>query len=115
MPLMLQLTPEQQIEYARIADELNAIGLRDRAVRQSHHRREGGARRRSAPADLEKAAVRDSGDRRERAARALSLDDMRRSIAASIACRAAIKINTRLDAGQDGVAARARWRPPIAR
>ena len=27
MPLIVQLTPEQQIEYARIADELNAIGF----------------------------------------------------------------------------------------
>src|SRR5260370_32706231 len=27
MPLILQLTPEQQIEYARIAGELNAIGF----------------------------------------------------------------------------------------
>ncbi len=30
-------------------------------------------------------------------ARRVSLDDLRRAIAASIACRAAIKINTRLD------------------
>ncbi len=27
MPLILQLTPEQQIDYARIADELNASGF----------------------------------------------------------------------------------------
>ena len=27
MPLILQLTPGQQIEYARIADELNALGF----------------------------------------------------------------------------------------
>ena len=50
------------------------------------------------------APVRDSGDRRGRTARR-SLDDLRRNICASIACRAAIKINMRLDAGQDGVAA----------
>ncbi len=34
MPLILQLTAEQQIDYARIADELHAVGFRDGAVRK---------------------------------------------------------------------------------
>ena len=50
MPLVLQLTPAQQVDYARIAEELEAIGLRDRAVRTPHHRREGRARGRRLPA-----------------------------------------------------------------
>ena len=68
MPLILQLTPEQQIEYARIADELNAHRIRDRAVRQSHHRGESGAGG-SRPGRSGEGDVRDSGDRRGRVAR----------------------------------------------
>jgi hypothetical protein len=52
MPLIVQITPQQQIDYARVADELHGA----------------------------------------------SLDDLRRNICASIACRAAIKINMPLDA-----------------
>ena len=36
--------------------------------------------------------------------RGVSMDDIRRNIAASIACRAAIKINMRLDQHKDGLA-----------
>ena len=50
IPLVIGLTAAQQIEYARIAEELEATGLRDRAVRQPHHRREVRAGRASAPA-----------------------------------------------------------------
>jgi DNA mismatch repair protein MutL len=95
MPLILQLTAEQQIEYARIADELQTIGFetepfgnRTIAVK-------------AAPAavavpDLEKLIfeILEIGDGE---LRGLSIDDIRRNIAASIACRAAIKINMRLD------------------
>ena len=95
MPLILQLTPGQQIEYARIADELNAIGFEtepfgNRTIAVT-----------AAPAvvaagDLERVL---SGilETAEAELRGLSLEDIRRSIAASIACQAAIKINTRLD------------------
>ena len=70
MPLILQLTAEQQIEYARIADELNAIGFetepfgnRTIAVK-------------AAPAAIAtgrpgKGAVRNAGNRRRRVARRL--------------------------------------------
>jgi DNA mismatch repair protein MutL len=95
MPLILTLTPEQQIDYARIADELLASGFetepfgnRTIAVK-------------AAPAavagpDLEKILF-EILETAEGEMRAASLDDLRRNICASIACRAAIKINMRLD------------------
>ena len=95
MPIVLQLTAAQQIEYARIADEVNAMGFetapfgnRTIAVK-------------AAPAgvsagDIEK-VVFEVLEIAEKEFRKASLEDMRRGIAASIACRAAIKINMRLD------------------
>ena len=98
MPMILTLTAEQQIDYARIADELRASGFetepfgnRTIAVK-------------SAPAAIGAADLEQilfeileiaEGELRQR-----SLDDLRREISASIACRAAIKINTRLDAAK---------------
>jgi DNA mismatch repair protein MutL len=96
MPLILQLTPEQQIDYARIADELHASGFetepfgnRTIAVK--------GAPAAVGAADLERILfeILEIADGELRGA---SLDDLRRGICASIACRAAIKINMRLDA-----------------
>jgi DNA mismatch repair protein MutL len=98
MPLVLQLTAEQQIDYARIADELHAAGFetepfgnRTIAVK-------------AAPAavgtsDLEK-IVFEVLEIAEGELRGASMDDLRRAICAGIACRAAIKINTRLDAAK---------------
>ena len=98
MPLILQLTPEQQIDYARIADELHASGFetepfgnRTIAVK-------------AAPAavgasDLEKILF-EVLEIAEGELRGASMDDLRRAICAGIACRAAIKINTRLDAAK---------------
>jgi len=98
MPLILQLTPEQQIDYARIADELHASGFetepfgnRTIAVK-------------AAPAavgasDLEK-IIFEVLEIAEGELRGASMDDLRRAICAGIACRAAIKINTRLDAAK---------------
>ena len=95
MPMVLQLTPGQQIEYARIAEELNNTGFelepfsnRTIAVK-------------AAPAgvglaDIER-LVYEILETSERELRSVSLDDLRRGIAASIACRAAIKVNMRLD------------------
>jgi DNA mismatch repair protein MutL len=95
MPAILQLTPEQQIEYARIADELHNSGFetepfgnRTIAVK-------------AAPAavgqgDLER-VIFEILEIAEHELRSVSLSDLRRGIAASIACRAAIKINTPLD------------------
>lgn len=96
MPLIVQLTPEQQIDYARIADELHASGFetepfgnRTIAVKA--------APAAVGPADLEKILF-EILEIAEGELRGASLDDLRRGICASIACRAAIKINTRLDA-----------------
>jgi DNA mismatch repair protein MutL len=95
MPLVIQLSPAQQLEYARIAEELNALGFdtepfgnRTVAVK-------------SAPAgigssDIEK-VIFEILEISERELRKASLDDLRRGMAASIACRAAIKINMRLE------------------
>jgi DNA mismatch repair protein MutL len=95
MPVILQLTPDQQIEYARIADELQRYGFetepfgnRTIAVK-------------TAPAavglgDLERVIL-EILEIAENELRSVSLADLRRGIAASIACRAAIKINTPLD------------------
>ncbi len=95
MPVILQLTPGQQIEYARIEDELRASGFdtepfgnRTIAVK-------------AAPSaigmgDLERVVL-EILEIAENELRSVSLADLRRGIAASIACRAAIKINTPLD------------------
>ena len=95
MPLILQLSAEQQIEYARIADELHHSGFetepfgnRTIAVK-------------AAPAaigqgDLERVIL-EILETAENELRSVSVSDLRRGIAASIACRAAIKINTPLD------------------
>jgi len=95
MPLVLQLTPQQQIEYTRIADELASMGFetepfgnRTIAVKA--------APAAIGPADLEKVLF-EVLEIAEGELRRVSLDDIRRAIAASIACRAAIKVNMRLD------------------
>jgi DNA mismatch repair protein MutL len=98
MPLILQLTAEQQIDYARIADELHASGFetepfgnRTIAVKA--------APAAVSPGELDK-IIYEILEVAEGELRGASLDDLRRNICASIACRAAIKINTRLDAAK---------------
>ena len=95
MPMVLELTPGQQIEYARIASELNGLGfetepfgIRTIAVKAAPAGINGGEIERVLFEVLEIA---------ESELRKASLDELRRGIAASIACRAAIKINMRLD------------------
>jgi DNA mismatch repair protein MutL len=95
MPIVLQLTPAQQIEYDRIAAELNALGFetepfgnRTIAVKAAPSG--------VGPGDIER-VVYEVLEIAESELRKASLEDMRRGIAASIACRAAIKINMRLD------------------
>src|SRR5579884_157077 len=95
MPLVLELTAAQQIEYARIAEELHRCGFetepfgnRTIAVK-------------AAPAavgahDIEK-LVFEILEIAEGELRKVSLADLRRSVAATVACRAAIKVNMRLD------------------
>ena len=95
MPLVLQLTPAQAIEYERIADELMASGFdtepfsnRTIAVK-------------AAPAGIAAGEVEkvifEILETAEKELRRVSMDDLRRAMAASIACRAAIKVNMRLD------------------
>jgi DNA mismatch repair protein MutL len=98
MPLVLQLTAEQQIDYARIADELHAAGFETEPF---GHRT---IAVKAAPAavgaaDLEK-IIFEILEIAEGELRGASMDELRRAICAGIACRAAIKINTRLDAAK---------------
>ncbi len=95
MPAILQLTPQQQIEYARIEEELRVSGFdtepfgnRTIAVK-------------AVPAtvghaDIERVIL-EILEVAEQELRGVSVSDLRRGIAASLACRAAIKINTPLD------------------
>jgi len=95
MPIVLELTAAQQIEYARIAGELERSGFdsepfgnRTIAVK--------GAPAGVGPAEIEK-LVFEILELAEGEQGKVSLDDLRRGMAATIACRAAIKINMRLD------------------
>ncbi len=95
MPMVIQLTPAQQIDYDRIADELEAMGFetepfgnRTIAVK--------GAPAGVGTADIER-IVYEILEIADREYRRVSMDDLRRAMAASIACRAAIKVNMRLD------------------
>ncbi len=95
LPAVLGLTAAQQIEYARIAGELESLGFetepfgnRTIAVK-------------SAPAGLAAADIEnvlfEILEISERELRTTSVEDLRRAMAASIACRAAIKVNMRLE------------------
>ena len=95
IPAVIGLSAAQQIEYARIAEELEGLGFetepfgnRTIAVK-------------SAPAGLGAAEIEkvlfEILEIAESELRQTSLDDLRRAMAASIACRAAIKINMRLE------------------
>ncbi|HUK17165.1 MAG TPA: DNA mismatch repair endonuclease MutL [Bryobacteraceae bacterium] len=98
MPLILQLTPEQQIDYARIADELHAAGFETEPFGNRTIAVKAAPAAVSGP-DLEKILF-EILEIAEGELRNASLDDLRRNICASIACRAAIKINTRLDSSK---------------
>ncbi|MDX1984593.1 MAG: DNA mismatch repair endonuclease MutL [Bryobacteraceae bacterium] len=98
MPLMLELTPGQLIEYERIASELAAVGFETELY---------GGRTvavKTAPAAVTAAEaeklVFEILEIAESELRRVSLEDVRRAMAASIACRAAIKINMRLDSSK---------------
>jgi DNA mismatch repair protein MutL len=95
MPLVLQLTPTQQFEYARIAGELIASGFETEPFGQRT------IAIKAAPAsvavsDIEK-IVFEILEISESELRSASLDEIRRNVCATIACRAAIKINTSLE------------------
>jgi len=95
MPLVLQLSPGQQFEYARIADELNAHGFETEPFGQRTIAIKA-APAGVGPGDIEK-IVFEILEIAERELRSASLDEIRRSVCATIACRAAIKINTKLE------------------
>ena len=95
MPLVLQLTPGQQLEYARIADELNAYGFDTEPFGQRTIAIKA-APSGVGPGDIEK-IVFEILEISEKELRSASLDEIRRNVCATIACRAAIKINTRLE------------------
>jgi DNA mismatch repair protein MutL len=95
MPLVLQLTPGQQFEYARIADELNAYGFDTEPFGQRTIAIKA-APSGVGPGDIEK-IVFEILEIAEKELRSASLDEIRRNVCATIACRAAIKINTRLE------------------
>ena len=88
MPAILQLTAEQQIEYARIADELHNAGFETEPFGNQT------IAVKAAPAavgqgDLER-VIFEILEIAENELRSVSISDLRRGIAASIACRAAI-------------------------
>jgi DNA mismatch repair protein MutL len=95
MPMVVELTAAQQIQYGRIAGELNATGFetepfgkRTIAVKASPS---------GIGAGNIESVLFDILEIAESELRNASLDDVRRGIAASIACRAAIKINMKLE------------------
>lgn len=95
MPLVLQLTPTQQLDYLRIADELNAHGFETEPFGQRTVAIKA-APAGVGPADIEK-IVFEILEIAETELRSASLDEVRRNVCATIACRSAIKINTRLE------------------
>jgi DNA mismatch repair protein MutL len=95
MPLVLELTPGQHVEYARIAGELGRMGLESEPFGQRTIAIQAVPAGIGA-ADVEK-LVFEILEISERELRKSSLEDLRRNLAASIACRAAIKINMRLE------------------
>ena len=95
IPIVADLQPEQRVTYQTIADELTASGFEVEPFGQ------GSVAVKAAPADIlpedVERLVREILDGVGREARALSLDELRRSIAATVACHAAIKVNMPLD------------------
>jgi DNA mismatch repair protein MutL len=95
MPIVLNLSLSQQLDYARIADELNASGFetepfgqRTIAVKASPAGLPAG--------DIER-AIFEVLETAEAELRGASIEEIRRNIAATIACRSAIKINNKLE------------------
>jgi DNA mismatch repair protein MutL len=98
MPLVIELTPQQRAVFAELSEELQRngfeaepFGSRTLAVK-------------AAPAGIDPAALdrllHELLEQFETEKQALNLEKIRTGIAASIACHAAIKINTPLDAAK---------------
>ncbi len=95
LPMVITVSAAQQLEYARIAEELDALGFetepfgnRTIAIKAAPAGVSG--------ADIEK-VIFEILEISERELRNASLDESRAAMAATIACRAAIKINMKLD------------------
>jgi DNA mismatch repair protein MutL len=95
MPLLVELTPDQMVAFAEIASELERNGFeaepfgpRTLAVKAAPVGLEG--------RELERMLV-EVLEQRERMEQRENLEAMRTRIAASVACHAAIKVNTPLD------------------
>jgi DNA mismatch repair protein MutL len=95
MPILMELSAGQQLQYARIADELNATGFETEPFGQRTIAVKA-APAGVGPAEIERVIL-EVLEIGESELRSVSLDDVRRAIAASIACRAAIKVNMRLE------------------
>ncbi|HET7216217.1 MAG TPA: DNA mismatch repair endonuclease MutL [Terriglobia bacterium] len=95
IPIVADLQPEQRVVYESIAAEFTANGFEVEPFGQ------GSVAVKAAPADIAaddvESLVREILDGVGREARALSLNELRRSIAATVACHAAIKVNMALD------------------
>lgn len=95
IPIVVKLTPGQEFEYVRIAEELNASGFETEPFGQRT------LAVKAAPAgvspDTIERIVLEILEISESELRNASLDEIRRGVSATIACRAAIKINTRLE------------------
>jgi DNA mismatch repair protein MutL len=95
MPIVMQLSPSQQFEYARIADELNAHGFDTEPFGQRTIAIKA-APAGVGPGDIE-TVVLEILEVAESELRTASLDEIRRNVCATIACRAAIKVNMKLE------------------
>jgi DNA mismatch repair protein MutL len=95
LPIVVRLTPAQQAMWCDIAAELDVAGFETEPFGQNT------AAIKAAPADvpadhIEK-LLQEIMETFEKESRAISEQDLRGKIVASIACHAAIKINTPLD------------------
>ncbi len=96
MPLVLELNAEQLIDYARIAEELAATGFDTEPFGPRSIAVQAAPAAVGSPVEIEKILF-EILEIPEYELRQMSVEDLRRNIAATIACRAAIKINMRLD------------------
>ncbi|MEO5925489.1 MAG: DNA mismatch repair endonuclease MutL [Bryobacteraceae bacterium] len=95
LPLVITVSPAQQLEYARIAEELDALGFETEPFGNRTIAIKAAPAGVSGP-DIER-VIFEILEISERELRKASLDESRAAMAATIACRAAIKINMKLD------------------
>ena len=95
LPLVISVSAAQQLEYARIAEELDALGFETEPFGNRTIAIKAAPAGVSGP-DIEK-VIFEILEISERELRKASLDESRAAMAATIACRAAIKINMKLD------------------